>query len=213
MNNKYLILTFCFFCILSVNAQRIETQEIIRISDSILLANTNGRIFDCFQISVGSYYKYQSKNRLAIGKFLEKRKLKSNVKEIWVLYSFMCREEGVRGGVWVKLDNNLKLIEPLDLDFIPKFVWENRPSDFMTKQKALKQGISYFRNDGIAIWEPELEYNVKLKRYIYRITNVLTKAKDIFTGKDIGNAETAIIDAYSGELLDIQEWTYGLIIR
>jgi len=211
---KYLILIFCFFCGLLISAQRLETQKILEVADSILLANTNKKLFDCFKISVGSYYKYQDKNRLTTGKFLNKKKLNSNVKEIGVLYFFIYPDiEDIKGGVWVKLDYELKLIEPVELDFIPKFVWDNRPSDFITKQKALKQGISYFRNEGIAIREPYLEYDKKLKLYTYTITNILTREKDMINGRDVGNAESVKINAYTGELLDIQEYTYGLIIR
>jgi len=215
MNNlKYLIFTFCFFYGLSTNAQKIETNRIIKVSDSIILANTNERMFEYFKISEGSYYTYQTKSRLNAGKFLSKKKLKKNTKTIWVLYTFSYPEnEEVRGGSWVKLDDELKLIEPVELDYVTQFVWENRPCDFISKQEALKKGISYFRNNGIAIWEPELKYDRKLKRYIYQITNVLTKKKSVVSGRDIGEAETAIIDAYSGELLNTEEWTYGLIIR
>jgi hypothetical protein len=210
---KYLILIFCLFYTLSTNAQKIETNRIVKVSDSILLANTNEKLFGYFQISIGSYYTYQNKNKLNTGKFLTKKKLKQHVREIWVLYTFVYPDiEGVRGGSWIKLDNELKLIEPVKLDYIPKFIWENRPCDFISKQKALKQGISYFRNDGIEIKEPYLEYDEKLRIYVYKITNILTKDKNI-NGRNIGIAETVKINAYSGEFLDIEEWTYGLIIR
>lgn|SRR5690606_5681533 len=209
---KYYLILFLFPVF--IFGQRIETEKVLKVADSIILSHIgeSERIFKYFSITTG-HFKYKNGKYNSSKHLLSRKKLKKSTYEIWVLYHFNYPEvEGVRGGTWVKLDKNLKLIEDIDLSFIPDFVWEKEPSNFITKQKALKIGIDNFENDGIQINEPILEFNKDYKKYTYSIGNVLTKSKNSI-GKDTGEIEMIIIDAISGNFLERNDIVYGVIIR
>ena len=199
---------------LIINAQQLYTEKVIKVADSVMISNTNENLYRLFDISEGSYYKYIKRNNLlSTGKFLDDKKLKKNTTEIWVLYHFdYPKVEGIHGGVWVKLDNKLCLIEKLDLSFIPSFLWTNETCNFIPKQSALKIGIGLFQKSGIEINEPILEYNESFKTYTYLITNKLTKTKNQF-GENSGQTEVVRIDAINGKLLERYNGSYGVIIR
>jgi hypothetical protein len=195
------------------NGQQLTSDKIIKVSDSILIANTNENLFKYFKISEGSYYTYMNGKHLSTGKFLNHKKLNKNTTEIWVLYHLIYpKVEGIYGGVWVKLDSKFNQIEKLNLDFVPGFLWNNDSCNFISKQEALKIGIKSFQKSGIEIDEPILGYSESFKRYTYTIMNKLTKTKNQM-GKDAGQAENVRIDAITGELLERFDSPYGVIIR
>ena len=64
---------------LGLHAQRLETERILETTDSLIEANTNVDLVKYFEVSVGSYYKYEKKNNyISTAKFLSKKKLKNN---------------------------------------------------------------------------------------------------------------------------------------
>src|SRR5687768_1562712 len=211
---KNVLLILLSLAIVPAKAQRLKTKRVLQISDSILLTNTNEVLFTHFRISEGSYYRYQKRKRYsAAGKFLSKKDLKRKTTEIWMLYHFNHPEiNGVTNGTWVKLDNNLRLVDTVALDFIPDFLWKNEPANFIAKQEALRLALKHFERNGIEILEPVLEYSDSLNFYTYDVTNVLTKSKNQF-GKDAGQTEVVILNAVSGELIEKFKAAYGLIIR
>ena len=196
-----------------INAQHLYTSKIIKVSDSIIIANTNERLSKYFNIDIGSYYKYTEKRKESTDKFLNRKKLSKYTTEIWVNYDFNFPGiEGVRWSFWVKLDNKLKPIEKLDLSFIPEFLWANDTCNFISKQNALKIAIRYFLKNGIEICEPILEYNETFKQYTYLIANKLTKfEEERERGKFFGTAENVRIDAITGRFLERFECSYGVI--
>ena len=110
------------------------------------------------------------------------------------------------------MDNNLRLIDTVALDFIPDFLWKNEPADFIAKQEALRLAHKHFEKNGIEILEPVLEYSHSLNIYTYNVTNVLTKSKNEF-GKDAGQTEVVILNAVSEELIEKFDGAYRFIIR
>ena len=199
---------------LGLHAQRLETERILETTDSLIEANTNVDLVKYFEVSVGSYYKYEKKNNyISTAKFLSKKKLKNNTTEIWVLYHFKNSSiDGIRGATWIKLNPDLTLKEPIDLSFIPKFMWENKECDFISKKDALQIGINNFEKQGIKIEEPILQYNKDFELYIYELVNVLTKTKNQL-GRDAGVTEVVRLNAKTGELIDRFDGAYGIIIR
>lgn len=208
------LILILLLCSLNGYSKNVNTEKITRISDSILLSKTDEILFRYFKISDGSFYRYLKNNDTRIEKFLSKSKIKSdNITEIWVLYSFDFPEiDGINNGVWIKLDKNLNLIENVDLSFIPEFLWNRKPCNFLSVQKAFKKGIEFFKMDGFKIEEPELYYDEKLKIYVYRITNYLTKSKNLLE-KECGETEVIVINAFSGELVKRENGIYGIVIR
>jgi len=215
MKLKYLqILLFLLFnSCFSLNAQRLKTQNVLKAADSLLSENTNAEIFQLFSGYTGSYQKFKKGKFLNHMGFVNKKKLNRNVEEIWVLYHFnYSKIDGLRNGTWVKMDKNLKLIEPIDLSFIPQFLWENKESNFISKEEAFKIGIQNFNQTGIKVNEPILMFNKKTKSYNYRVENILTKSKNII-GNDTGEMEVLFIDSISGEIKERTKNIYGVVIR
>ncbi len=208
MRNKCILL---FLLIpLALFSQRIKTLEVVKTSDSILQTKVGERIFKCFKISEGSYYKFKNSSTYeSYGKFLSKKALKKNTTEIWVLYSF--RSDDLIAGLWVKLDSELKLIEDLELNFIPEFLKNDKPSNFITYQNAKQIAIDSFKKPSIGIEEPKLIFEDKKDKYIYRVISMITKIK--INGKDTGETEIIEIDALDGKILNISKGYYGLMIR
>ncbi len=212
MKQQILVLLTLIISI-SVCAQKIQTDKVLEVSDSILISNTNEELFKYYEVSVGSYYKYQKNKHITTGKFLSKKTLKSKIIEIWVLYHFnYSKIEGIRGGTWIKLDNKLKLIDSIELEYIPDFLWKGEPCNFISKEKAQELGFKAFEKNGIEMKVPVLEYNKKYQSYVYTVTNILTKTKNQI-GKDAGQTEVVILEAVSGRLLEKYDGQYGIIIR
>lgn len=97
------------------------------------------------------------------------------------------------------LDKNLSLKDSLTFDFIPDFVKEGQPCDFISPEKALEVAKANFKEKGFEIYGPELKNDEKQKQYIYTINNKLTQSPRF--GKlecmEI-NALTAEIKTYEG---------------
>ena len=207
MKKYCLILLLGFSLILS--AQRIETKNIFHISDSILISHIGQNIKKYFEVSQGSYYKYPSKT----GKFLDKKYLKKGTEEIYVLYSFKYKEiEGVNGGVWVVLDKNLNLKWIGDLNFIPDFLRTNNQPNFISINTAKEIAVKNFKKEGLRVEDAKLDYNSKLKKYTFTVSNIITSVKNQI-GKESGEMEVVEVDAVTSEFLSNQKAYFGVIIR
>ena len=110
------------------------------------------------------------------------------------------------------MTEKLKLIEPLKIEFIPDFLKNNLPSNFMTNENVEKIAVKSFKEKGFEISIPILTFDEKKGKYIYYSTNKLTKHKNA-NGKDCGEMEIIEIDALNGEVLRLEKSYYGMIIR
>jgi len=205
---KVFYLILISFCSFNLAAQKINKSEIIKISDSIILSNTNSHLMEFFNSTEGSYCRYKN------GKIIKIDKLDlSQIQEIWVHYKFNHPElSPISNGLWVKLDEDFKLIEPLDLKFIPEFLWKNEAKNFITKEKAKQIAISKFEKKGIKIDDAELMYNDKTNSYVYIVYNKLNE-KPNSANKPSGNTEVIKVDAITGNIVEKFDGYYGLIIR
>lgn len=111
---------------------------------------------------------------------------------------------------FVKFDNNLNLIAPLYLDFLPDFVLENRPCDFISKDTAFKIARDSLKKNGLYDLKVTLDYDSQRKKYTIEILNTLTDEKD-FRGNNTGNVEVLVIDAICKEILYHEISWYGSI--
>ncbi|MES2543782.1 MAG: hypothetical protein V4548_02775 [Bacteroidota bacterium] len=210
MKNLFLIIYLIFYS--SLFAQDLHTTKVLSISDSILFSKVDIKLKKYFKVSEGSYYKYSVSNKSKTRKFLSRNKLKKTTIEIWVLYSFNYTEiDGIISGVWVKLDKNLKLIEPLNLNFIPDFIINNKKSNFIEKNIVTEIAFKSFSKKGIEVTEPKLHFIGKFEKYTYSIYNKTTKFKNS-NGKDAGKMEILEIDAITGEILEKSDGYYGLMM-
>jgi len=216
MNKKLII----FFLLLStsfgINAQKLKTEEIIKLSEKYLLDAVGENLFQYFKPTENiSYYKLPA-NRFGFenSKLLKKnRRIRKNWTSIIVFWHFNYpKVDGIRSGVWVKINKQLELLEPIELEFVPEFVWENRISDFITIQEAIEIGNQNLTKTKFDRTEPKLSFNNKRKEYIYTIINKLTNEKDIY-GKVRGITEILEINALTGKPYELKQGYHGIIIR
>jgi len=211
---KHTIIYIFFLLPFFVCSQKLETKEVIRVSDSILKVAVGENLFSYFKISEGSYYKYKkSNNHENYGKFISEKRLRKNVSEIWVLYHFEHEQlQDARSGLWIKLNQELKLIEPLSINFIPEFLKNNLDSNFISNSKAEEIAIKSFKEKGFEISKPKLTFDDKSAKYLYYSVNKITKTKNQ-NGQDTGETEIIRIDAITGKIVSLEKGHYGLIIR
>lgn len=203
-------------CII-VNAQKSKTNDIIALSKELLTESVGTDLIKYFDFSEpnGSFYNLK-KNRFGHvprKSFEPHKRLRKNWTEIWVHWYFNYpRIKGVHSGLWVKLNSRLELIEPIELDFIPSFVWDNKPSNFISIERATEIGNSKLTQTEFERTEPKLSYDNKKKKYIYTIQNKLTSEKDN-NGKERGILEILEIDAVTGKPYELIKGYHGIYIR
>jgi hypothetical protein len=209
-------LIFIGLLLLSINAssQTITTKQAIAITDSILKTKVGDRLYNYFNISNGTYYTSIDRHKRQVtGKFLSNKKLPKSYTTLNLLYHFDYPEiKGVRGGLWLIVDKDFKLVDTLNFDFIPSFLTQNKTPDFISIDTALAIAKTNFKRNGIEITTPELAYNKKLKQYTFTTYNKLTKILNQ-AGKDSGEMEIVEINALTGKTELIDTGYYGLIIR
>lgn len=195
-------------------SQATKTKEAVVIADSLLKAQIGDRLFQYFSISGGSYYSYADRHgKKWTGKFLGKKRLPKSFVTLNVLYHFDYPDiKGVRGGLWLTVDKDFKLIDTLNFEFIPKFIVENKPSDFISVDSALTIAISNSKPNNYKTSIPSLTYDKKLKQYIYTASHDLTVVLNN-AGKDIGEVEVIKIEATTGNLINISKGYKGIVIR
>lgn len=212
---KFLVMLI-FFNSQVFYGQRIKTNDVIEISRNYIKDTVGNDLINFFNFlePSGSYYKIKKKNKgyQPSKGFGRNQKIKKNVTEIWALWNFNFPEiRGINCGLWVKLDSNMKLIEPLDLDFIPAFLWKNEPSTFIGIEKAKEIGENIKTKTEFGTDEPKLMFDYREKIYIYEIWNKKTQIVD-YDSKKHGVLEVIIIDATTGNVLKVTNGYYGKII-
>ena len=209
-------LIFIVLLLLSINAtsQTTTTKQAVTKTDSILKTKVGDRLYQYFRISNGTYYTSADRHKRQVtGKFLSNKKLPKSYTTLNLLYHFNYPEiKGIRGGLWLIVDKDFKLVDTLNFDFIPSFLTKNKSPDFISIDTALEIAKTNFRKNGIEITTPELAYNKKLKQYTFTTYNKLTKILNQ-AGKDSGEMEIVEINASTGGLECIYNGYYGLIIR
>lgn len=212
--NKFIRFVILFVCIhlhLSAFAITIKTNTVIAITDSILISRVGEHLFPYFEISnEGTHYNYLASNKKLVSELLiNKRKITKKFNEIWVLYQFnYTKIEGLKSGIWIKLDANLQLLEEPNLNAVPNFLIHDEPSNFITKHKAKEIASQIFTGKNNTISDPILEYSKKKEKYIYSIANKTIKTIET---KKVVELEIIELDVYSGKLLRRYESYNGLI--
>ncbi|MGC4099971.1 hypothetical protein [Ferruginibacter sp.] len=202
------LLLFCF----TTYAQR--TKKAVVIADSILRSQIGDRLFQYFSVSGGSYYSYAGrKGKQRTWRFLQKKRLPKSFVTLNFLYHFdYPKIEGVRGGLWLIVDKDFQLIDSLNFEFIPKFIVENKPSEFISVDSASAIVQSNSKPNSYKVSIPILSYDEKSKQYIYTASHTLTVVLNA-TGKDMGDFEVIEINATTGNIINISKVNKGTVIR
>ena len=210
---RFIYFLFCLSFYTSVLAVNINTAKICSVSDSILVSKVGAHLKEYFEISkVGTHYKYLvSNNKIATEQFLSKKRINKNVLEIWILYHFnYTKIEGIKSGIWLKLDAKLQLIEEPNLNSVPDFLIHDAPINFISKNEAKAMAMKVFSINGSEVTEPKLEYIKKNEKYVYTVANRTTKNNN---SHKITEMEIVEIDVFTGKLLRRYDSYNGLIER
>jgi len=152
------------------------------------------------------------------GEIRRGEKTKGKFESVLILYGFYYKEPIINAGLhkgslaytlFIAFDSNFKLTSQIeDLSFVPKYLKEKRPCDFISMESAIAIGKKANIKNGIEPLTATLDYdNGDLKRYCWWITSPLTKEKH---GDHIhGEADTVTIDAVTGEVISHNTTTYG----
>ena len=215
MNRNYSIFILLLLLSLGLNAQRLKTEEITDLSEKYLREAVGQDLLKYFKPTENiSYYKLPA-NRFGFEntkKLKKNRRIRKNWTKIWVFWNFNFPEvSGVRSGLWVKINKKLELKEPIELDYIPKFVWKKRPSDFISVEKAKLIGDKHLTKTEFGRENPKLKFDDKRSEYIYEIWNKKTQEIDL-DGKKHGVLEIIKISALTGKVIEITNGYYGKIL-
>lgn len=196
--------------------QKIKSNDAIQVSENYLREAVGERLITYFNFSKpnGSFYRIE-KNRFgyqATKSLCPNKRIKRNFREIWVHWNFNFSElEGVNSGLWVKLDKELKLLESIELDFIPLFLWKNESTNFIGIEKAKEIARVNKTNPNFGTDEPKLMFYDKEKVYVYEIWNKITENVE-YDGKKHGKLEILKVNALTGQLLEKTNGYYGKIL-
>ena len=210
---KFILLGLLLF-FFKTYSQPTRTSEAVVIADSLLKSQIGDRLFQYLSISEGSYYSYSDRrNKQWTGKFFGKKRLPKSYVTLNFLYHFNYPEiKGVKGGLWLIVDKDFKLIDTLNFEFISRFLSDNKPSEFISVDSALAIVKSNIKPNNYKISTPSLAYNDRIKQYTYSASHDLTITLNN-AGKDIGEFEIIEINATTGSLIIIDKGYKGIIIR
>ena len=213
---KIIYQIFLLLIFLNSYGQKLKSNEVIEIAESYLKEAVGERLIDYFNFSKpnGSFYKMQKRKRgyQPTKSLSQNKKIKRNYTEIWIHWNFIFPEiKGVSCGLWVKLDKDLKLLEPIELDYIPDFLWKNQKSDFIGLETAKEIGSLKLTKPNFGTDEPLLKFDSKEKVYVYEIWNKVTENTE-YDGKKHGKLEIIRINALTGQILENTNGYYGKIL-
>jgi hypothetical protein len=181
MKKTLTVLILILTCELSFS-QTYLTSKVTEKAEFYLKEAVGDSLFRYFELGPNSYYEYKTKSGKSKWKEITKGKRTKgtfvNGKNInFVLNHPDFQYPYVRKTVYVELDSDLNLIREVYIDQIPKFLLNNRTSDWLTESKL--DSIIKLQNLKKPI-EPiskRLEFNTKTKEYHWIVFNTLYKEK------------------------------------
>ena len=217
------ILFFLVVILTSVKAsgQTYSYEKIIGVADSIVKANLDPKLLKYFSRDSGDIeYQFTRVNwrkyKTRYSKIGKGEITKGAFERTYMFYGFRYKEPIINdplvpgylpGDIFLVFDSDLNQTQQLDLSFIPKYVREQRPCDFITMDKAIILSIADKIKSSLEPLSATLTYNGNFKRYCWSVVSVLTR--EPYRNWTRGEADTVIIDAVSGEILSHESTYYG----
>jgi hypothetical protein len=207
----------CLFLTTLLFGQSYKTNFIISKADSILKSQLGDTLFSYVKYDTDTYYEYKSiwgktnlerlnKYKKTKGKFI-----KVDVRWFVEIPFPNCPEfETIKGSTSFRLDSLLRPIEKPHLDFIPDIYWTKKNCNLISKETAIQIAKNEKLEEGIEPLSGKLEYDKKVKSFIWEISNYLTRMR-IFKNRDSGQVEIVKIDASTGKITNHDVFIYGPI--
>lgn len=197
--------------------QSYSYEKIVGTADSIVKANLDPKLLRYFSRDSGDIkYEFKLDNRRktrysTIGKGETTR---GHFKRTHLFYGFRYKEPKINdsltpgflsGDIYLVFDANLHQTEEVDLSFIPRYVREQRPCDFITMESAVELAKLDQIKNGLEPLTATLSYNGNLKNYSWRVISLLKK--EHYRNSIRVEADTVTIDAVTGKIIS-HEITY-----
>jgi hypothetical protein len=202
MRKYILIFVFCFASAISFG-QKYYTDHIIKTADSIMVAAVGQKIFDeHYKFDSNSYYESKNLlNKSIIKRITKTKKTKGDIKFINVQYKFYVGKFE-QPFIWSGLlfDKFLKLENPVDTSYIPKFILHGTTSHFLTENDILKIAKDKFQKSGIKPIELSLTFNHSRKEYVWSIVNIIHEWQDAYDNIQ-RQVDLLEVNATSGEII------------
>jgi len=187
-----------------------KTKEIVAKSDSILEEAIGHRFFPYCKVDNGSYYEYVNGKKKAFYKpLLKKKKCHLGLKAIYVKYNFempypLCKwYDTIRGSVVVELgiDSEISLQNEPKIDFIPDFVEQNYPCNFISQDSAIAIALTDSMKSGVTPPYAYIKYYPAKKRWVWVVLRTMWNNED-FTNDKATKDDMVIVDAEKAKILE-----------
>ena len=193
----------------SVQAQTYRSEEVIDKAERYLQEVVGDELIRYFIYDTYSYYSYAQRRGhveyetliaadSTLGRFLE-----SNVRFIIVHPEYSASTyPQLKNWVGIRLDKDLNLKDKVDVSFIPPFVLDGRPSDFLTEESVMNILQNRGLKEGILPPEIVLQFDSRRSYHYWFVANTLRR------NKCNTRAEVAQIHAVTGEIISFRERSF-----
>ncbi|MDV7140985.1 hypothetical protein R3X28_19010 [Maribacter sp. TH_r10] len=154
--------------------------EVIKKAEFYLKKAVGEDLFEYFELASWyiEYYQHKSKAKKRIRKknYTRKKKNYINIKKVgFNLNHPDFKYENISKYSTVILDFDLNLIEKIDIDYIPQFLLENKPSNWLNENKIDSIAETNKMKKGIKPITKTLTFDTKSKKYYWKVTNQLNE--------------------------------------
>ena len=191
-----------FFLLLSISgiSQQYQKTEVIDKAKEYLKSSVGENLYKYFELSPDSFYQYRTKSgKIKWGNINEGKKTKGefvNAKQmVFLLNHPDFQYKFVDKTIIVQLDSQLNLSEKINLDKIPKFLLNDKNSDWISEEKIDKIISDQDLKKSIRKPIKRLEFDSKNKYYYWIVFNTL------YQEMCFSNEEILWISPKTGEIL------------
>jgi len=182
--------------------QTYETRKVIQKADSILRSEAGENLYKYFKYAPSTYYEYTIRNKTKWKTLNKKALTKGQFIESNVRFDFKHPEyDWITGYASIRFDSFLNLSNSVDLSFIPKFLQEGKPNNFISKEQAIQIAKDTVLKEKVKELKAELSFNRRKNTYIWLVTNYLSRRTDSF-GQIYGEADYVNIDPGTGKIVE-----------
>lgn len=191
-----LLITFgCF-------GQTYETSKVIQKADSILRIEAGEKLYHYFKYDPSTYYEYSVRNKIKWKALNKTAKTKGQFIKSNVRFNFKHPEyDWIFGYASIRFDSLLNLSYSVNLNFIPKFLQEGKPNNFISKEQAIQIAKDTVLKEKVKELKAELSFNSRVNRYVWLVTNYLSSRTDAI-GQVYGEADYVNIDPVTGKVVE-----------
>jgi hypothetical protein len=192
-------------------AQRYKTEDIIAVTDRTLKEKTDAHLVKCFSFNKAQSF-YQIKKREGKFKFKKMPKgnkaLKKKFYAAHIVYDMLmpygdCKPwDTIKGrcAIDVKIDSVLLIDKEPDLRFIPNFVSNYAPCNFISAEKAIQLALDDGLKSGITPPYAFLKYQPERKRTVWVVLRTIWNSENFNNDKEVQD-DMVIIDAANAWIL------------